>query len=250
MTLTLVNGALTDSKGRIGSIVANRQFQFDGPPAQTGAIYTSGFAACSNGTLALGGSAVFYQCLSGSFYNLYDQSWAEQCSPVQLAILPCSGDSSSTGSPVAQIGDGQPQAASAAAISEKADGKPQVPTAVPAISQIGDGQIQAPNGPAITQLPNQTPSKAAPAPAKPVVTQIGDGQIQVPTAVNPAPVAPAASKPVAGAPISQIGDGQVQVGTATPVQPAAPVFTGAAAVFQVGGELAAFVAGVAAIGLL
>ena len=56
-------------------IAANYQFQFDNPP-QAGAIYTTGFSLCANNTLALGGSAIWYQCLSGSFYNLYDRDWA------------------------------------------------------------------------------------------------------------------------------------------------------------------------------
>jgi len=86
LALTLKNGILTDSDGRTGYIASNYQFQFD-KPAQDGAIYTSGFSVCSNGSLALGGSAVFYQCLSGSFYNLYDRSWAPQCSPVLISTL-------------------------------------------------------------------------------------------------------------------------------------------------------------------
>jgi hypothetical protein len=52
---------LTDSLGRIGYIADNRQLQFDGPP-QAGAVYTAGFSACPDGTLALGGSNVFYAC--------------------------------------------------------------------------------------------------------------------------------------------------------------------------------------------
>ncbi|KAL8946900.1 MAG: hypothetical protein Q9222_006762 [Ikaeria aurantiellina] len=86
LTLTLAGGVLTDSKGRTGYIASNYQFQFDAPP-QAGAIYTAGFSACSNGTLALGGSNVFYQCLSGDFFNLYDRSWAPQCSPITINIL-------------------------------------------------------------------------------------------------------------------------------------------------------------------
>ncbi|KAL8750237.1 MAG: hypothetical protein Q9184_006494 [Pyrenodesmia sp. 2 TL-2023] len=86
LTLTLADGILKDAQGRTGYIAANYQFQFDAPP-QSGAIYTSGFSACSNGTLALGGSNVFYQCLSGTFYNLYDRSWAPQCSPITINLL-------------------------------------------------------------------------------------------------------------------------------------------------------------------
>ncbi|KAI4139410.1 MAG: hypothetical protein L6R39_006301, partial [Caloplaca ligustica] len=86
LALTLADGVLKDAQGRTGYIASNFQFQFDAPP-QAGAIYTSGFTACSNGTLALGGSNVFYECLSGNFYNLYDRSWAPQCSPITISLL-------------------------------------------------------------------------------------------------------------------------------------------------------------------
>jgi len=86
LSLTLKDGVLVDNQGRTGYIAANYQFQFD-KPAQTGAIYTAGFSVCSNGSLALGGSAIFYQCRSGDFYNLYDRHWAPQCEPVTLGIL-------------------------------------------------------------------------------------------------------------------------------------------------------------------
>ncbi|KAI7545331.1 hypothetical protein KC331_g6274 [Hortaea werneckii] len=81
--LMLDNGVVTDNQGRTGYVASNRQFQFDSPP-QAGAIYTSGFSLCSNGSLALGGSTTFYQCRSGGFYNLYDQNVAEYCEPVTL----------------------------------------------------------------------------------------------------------------------------------------------------------------------
>ncbi|KAL8872531.1 MAG: hypothetical protein Q9174_001851 [Haloplaca sp. 1 TL-2023] len=86
LAITLANGILTDAAGRTGYIASNFQFQFDEPP-QAGAIFTSGFTFCSNGTLALGDSNVFYQCLSGDFYNLYDRNWAPQCSPVTINLL-------------------------------------------------------------------------------------------------------------------------------------------------------------------
>ncbi|MCJ1318310.1 hypothetical protein MMC15_003638 [Xylographa vitiligo] len=92
---TLSGGQLFDSHGRTGYIAANYQFQFDGPP-QNGAIYTGGFSVCANGTLALGGSAIFYQCLSGTFYNLYDQSTGGQCSPVFINAIQCVGASGVT----------------------------------------------------------------------------------------------------------------------------------------------------------
>ena len=87
LQLTLKGGVLTDGKGRVGSIVSNRQFQFDGPPPQAGAIYAGGWSITEQGNLALGDSDVFYQCLSGNFYNLYDQKIAEQCSPINLEVV-------------------------------------------------------------------------------------------------------------------------------------------------------------------
>ena len=85
-SITLVGSQLYDQAGRTGYIASNFQLQFDNPP-QLDAIYTSGFSVCSNGSLALGGSNVFYQCLSGNFYNLYDRSWAAQCSPITLNAM-------------------------------------------------------------------------------------------------------------------------------------------------------------------
>jgi hypothetical protein len=66
VAMTLTNGILLDKYGKIGSIVANRQFQFDGPPAQAGAIYTGGWSVCDDNTLALGPSKQFFKCLSGT----------------------------------------------------------------------------------------------------------------------------------------------------------------------------------------
>lgn len=87
LSMTLSNSVLTDSKGRIGAIVANRQFQFDGPPPQAGSIYAAGWSITSDGYLALGNQTEFYQCKSGDFYNLYDENNAAQCSGVKLSII-------------------------------------------------------------------------------------------------------------------------------------------------------------------
>ena len=78
---------MTDSHGRIGAIVANRQFQFDGPPPQAGSIFAAGWSISKDGYLTLGDSKVFYQCLSGDFYNLYDENVATQCNAVKLKII-------------------------------------------------------------------------------------------------------------------------------------------------------------------
>ncbi|KAL3229662.1 hypothetical protein RNJ44_01798 [Nakaseomyces bracarensis] len=87
LVMDLENGILRDGMGRIGSIVSNRQFQFDGPPPQAGAIYAAGWSITPEGNLALGDSDVFYQCSSGNFYNLYDEYIAEQCHPIHLEVL-------------------------------------------------------------------------------------------------------------------------------------------------------------------
>ena len=87
LAMSIKGGILTDAKGRIGSIVSNRQFQFDGPPPQAGAIYAGGWSITPQGNLALGDKDVFYQCQSGNFYNLYDESIAHQCSPVHLQAV-------------------------------------------------------------------------------------------------------------------------------------------------------------------
>jgi len=204
LAITLSDGTLKDQSGRTGYIAANRQFQFDAP-AQTGAIYTGGWSVCGNGSLALGGSAVFYECLSGDFYNLYDETQGEQCSQILIQTSGCS-ESAGPGS-VGQSFDGQPTGtsfggpSSTAGISQISDGQPQASTSAAPVSQISDGQVQASTG--------ATVSSAAP------ISQISDGQVQASTS------APAVSS---AAPISQISDGQVQASTSAPaVSSAAPI---------------------------
>jgi predicted nucleic acid-binding protein len=87
LAMTLKDTILTDAAGRIGAIVSNRQFQFDGPPPQAGSIYAAGWSITEEGNLAIGSNDVFYQCLSGSFYNLYDESLGEQCQAIHLEIV-------------------------------------------------------------------------------------------------------------------------------------------------------------------
>ncbi|KAF2800700.1 hypothetical protein K505DRAFT_320235 [Melanomma pulvis-pyrius CBS 109.77] len=238
LTLTLEGGILKDQAGRTGYIASNYQWQFDNPP-QENAISSSGYSYCSNNSLALAGSAIFYQCWSGDFYNLYDRHWAAQCSPVYLVGINGGGTP-----PATQITDGQPQASTAIPISEISDGQPQVPTYAPPVSQISDGQPQAPTGGVpVTQISDGQPQ----APTGVPVTQISDGQPQAPTGGAPVtqisdgqPQAPTGGAPVTqisdgqpqaptgGAPVTQISDGQPQAPTGAPVtqisdgQPQAP----------------------------
>lgn len=66
LQMRVTNGVLTDQVGRIGAVVSNRQIQFDGPPAQSGSIYTGGWSVCDDGTLALGPQKFFFACESGT----------------------------------------------------------------------------------------------------------------------------------------------------------------------------------------
>ncbi|KAF2214611.1 hypothetical protein CERZMDRAFT_90171 [Cercospora zeae-maydis SCOH1-5] len=233
LMLTLQGGVLKDAQGRTGYIADNRQFQFDGP-AQTGAIYTAGWSVCQNGSLAIGSDVVFQQCLSGTFYNLYDENSAAQCSPVYIEAINGGGsaakvqpDGQPTANAVNQIADGQPQA-----VSQIADGQPQAP-----VSQIADGQIQAP-----------TSTAAAP------VTQIADGQVQAPTtgaAVSQIADGQIQAPQQTGSPVTQIPDGQIQ----NPVNGTAPhpsvvPYTGAAALTTVRSEIFGLAAGVLALAML
>jgi len=271
LVATLTDGVLTDSKGRIGSIVANHQFQFDGPPPQAGFIYDAGWSVCSNGSLALGGSSVFYQCLSGDFYNLYDESTGSQCEQVIIDIIPCgsstgasqTSDGQVTAAPATQISDGQVTVASAtSAATQISDGQVQASSAVTAVSQISDGQVQASSAvpkPVSQFTDGQIQVTASPVKVSPVATpvaQITDGQIQVTTAV--AAAATSASLTTSyGAPVSQISDGQIQATSASnaTVKPTAAsatpaTFTGAASLMTVGAQFIAGAVAVVAIAVL
>ncbi|OCL03386.1 hypothetical protein AOQ84DRAFT_227453 [Glonium stellatum] len=252
LTLKLSNGVLTDQAGRTGYIASNYQFQFDAPP-QAGAIYTSGFSVCSNNSVALGSSAIFYQCYTGGFYNLYDRSWAPQCSPIYMVAM--GGGASSIAA--TQKTDGQPGATSILpSVSEKSegqpivtqisDGQPQGPTGVP-VTQLSDGQPQGPTGAPVSEKSEGQPivtSAAAP------ITQISDGQPQGPTGAPVSeksegqPIVTSAAAPVseksegqpivtsAAAPVTQISDGQPQGPTGAPVSEKSegqPIVTSAAA---------------------
>jgi len=85
LILTLNNSILLDSVGRTGYIASNNQLQFDNPP-QENAIYTAGFSLCSNGSLALGGTALWWKCQSGNFYNLYNSNIAAQCTAALIDL--------------------------------------------------------------------------------------------------------------------------------------------------------------------
>jgi len=219
LNVTLSKGVLTDSNGRIGGVVANQQFQFDGPPSQTGTIYNAGFSLCSNGSLALGGSAVWYQCLSAPIYNLYDKNIGPQCNAVLLNQVKSSGEAAAM-----TMSDGQVTA---------------VPATMNVICQIGDGQIQ--KNTCVTSMTPQT-----------VVSQASDGQPFAPTPAPSSanvPVAPASSAPVPVVqPPSPAANNNTATGTGnTPTAPrnSNVVSTGAASTLNT--PAFAFAAGILAL---
>jgi hypothetical protein len=86
LVLTLQDGIMKDQAGRQAYIAANDQWQFD-QPIQTGAKVTAGFSLCANNSIALGGTAIWWQCLSGSFYNLYSAKQGNQCNEVYFEAI-------------------------------------------------------------------------------------------------------------------------------------------------------------------
>ncbi|ELR06651.1 hypothetical protein VC83_05292 [Pseudogymnoascus destructans] len=144
LVATLKDGILTDAQGRIGSIVSNHQFQFDPAPGQVNALTTSGFSVC-NSKLGLRGSTNFFQCRSGNFFNLYDESIAPQCEPITIDIISCASGGDPPGDPpVSQVGDGQPKSGAG---QQLGDGQVQNPAGAQqggAAGEAGDGQIQSP----------------------------------------------------------------------------------------------------------
>lgn len=150
LVATLSDSVIRDAQNRTGYVAANFQFQFDNPP-QAGALYTAGFSHCSNGTLALGHSTVFYQCRSGSFYNLYDRWWAEQCSPVEILVMPCTENTGKTSDPEDGINGNEnnqgqqvvgTSVVTTTVVIPLSDGQPQVITTTKTIHvcQISDGK--------------------------------------------------------------------------------------------------------------
>jgi hypothetical protein len=244
LVATLSNSVLTDAKGRIGGVVANHQIQFDGPPSQAGTIYNSGWSVCSNGSLALGPSAIFYQCLSGTFYNLYNTPAGASCEAVIITVIPCgsSGGASqgSDGQPtvtsaVTQATEGQIQASSAASappkVTQITDGQVQASSAVAPVSQFTDGQIQVTGSPVqVTPVTQISDGQVQATSAAGAVTQISDGQVQATSAAGAVSqtsdgqiqVSATATATATAAPVTQISDGQIQA-TASSTAAGAPV---------------------------
>lgn len=218
LTLKLSGGILTDQAGRTGYIASNRQFQFDSPP-QAGAIYTAGFSLCSNGSLALGGSTTFWQCLADSYYDLYDQNPnGIDCSQVDIVAISSSGavQGGGSGGQVTQKTDGQPEATTAAAVSEKSEGQPVATSAPPAVSEKSEGQPVATSAPPAVSEKSEGQPVATSAP--PAVSEKSEGQ-PVATSAPPAVSEKSEGQPVAtSAPpaVSEKSEGQPVASSSAP----------------------------------
>lgn len=97
LRIALKNGTIVDEQGRIGSIVANHQFQFDGPPPQAGTIYAGNwnlynYDGSGHYLLSLGSQFIFYACSGGDFNNLYDVAITDQCFPVIFRAYAVNGN--------------------------------------------------------------------------------------------------------------------------------------------------------------
>lgn len=187
---TLENGILRDQYGRTGSVVANRQFQFDGPP-QAGAIYTGGFSICQNNSLAIGGSTRWFRCMSGDFGNLYDESIGEQCAEIRIVVdfisdpspssslvLPASttlsliptGETGIASSYPSDVGtaSGAPSSASDSGTSytSATDASSQTATSTPSGSAVGSSSVPASGSASGTSAPSTSSAAAAAPPAQ------------------------------------------------------------------------------------
>lgn len=257
LVLTLNNGVLLDQSGRTGYIASNYQFQFDKPP-QTGAIYTAGFSVCGNGSLALGGSAIWYSCASGGFSNLYDTNWAPQCQPIYIVTTSSSGSSSgssasgaaseaSEGQPqatstITEASEGQPRATSVsqrtdgqpiatAPVSEASEGQPRVTSTAGAVSEASEGQPRATStaSAAVSEASEGQPRVTSTAAA---VSEASEGQPRV-TSTSTAPAVSEASegqpRATGNATVSASPSPQQFTGLAVPLRAADAMFALAAA---------------------
>ncbi|KAL9081589.1 MAG: hypothetical protein Q9159_007222 [Coniocarpon cinnabarinum] len=234
------NGDLKSTLGDTAYIASNFQFQFDNP-VQAGALSIGGYSVCTNqtdfSTLGIGGTTIFWSCISGGFSNLYDRNWAPQCSPIKLRVLPAGGSSGSgSGSSGATTtADGQPTGAtSAAGVTQTSDNQPQGPTSATGVTQLSDNQPNAPTSAAgVTQLSDNQPNAPTSAAA---ITQLSDNQPNAPTSAAAVSQQPdnQPTAPTAAPAVSQQPDNQPTAPTAAPAitqisdnQPQAPTAAGA-----------------------
>lgn len=92
LVMHLGQGILRDTENRIGLIVGNHQFQFDGPTPQYGTRFAAGWLVTEDSLLSLGDQTTFFQCLAGKFHKTYDTQIHDQCIPVNLEVVRLDGE--------------------------------------------------------------------------------------------------------------------------------------------------------------
>jgi len=226
---SLEDGVMKDSKNTFAYIASNGQFQNNPPSSpqpQPGAIITAGYSVCSNGTLALGGSAIWWECNGGSRSAFYDVSQGPQCYMIYFNVVPASTSSGTTAIiPTTTV--------SVATVSSEGQG--QGGTTVTPVTESSEGQGGAGSS-ATVAASTVTP-----------ITVSSEGQGEAGTSAT---VAATTVTPVTVAPEGQPGAGNSTVVAPTATSSSLPIATNGAAVFSIGAEFAAMVAGVAAIAML
>jgi hypothetical protein len=180
--ITLENGVLTDQQGRTGGIVANSQFQFD-ELTQEGSLFLDGFSICGNSSLAVGGSTIFYQCLSGTFYNLYQQSQGKQCNEIYINTIPCESNGSNPADITSSANYGSassaPTTPPTSSAPPVAPGNPITPTtsSAPYPLPTGNGTTAGPTASGTGVTTSATTSPSAFVPGSGAATVIAGGKV-------------------------------------------------------------------------
>lgn len=96
LILTLTGGTIVEASGRVGFVATDGSFQFQHTPLPN-QLYTGPFSICANSTLALGGTANWYQCLNGSSYSLYyfESPAVSDCTLIHIEEDPINSTSTS-----------------------------------------------------------------------------------------------------------------------------------------------------------
>lgn len=78
--LYLKGGFLSTSEGAVAYFDANHQLRWNRQ-------YTVSSSVCGNGSVAIGGSAILYRCLSINFFQLFSKNVSSECSPAYISVI-------------------------------------------------------------------------------------------------------------------------------------------------------------------
>lgn len=199
--VTLQGGVLHDQDNRQGEVVVNHQFQFDKP--LQAALFQTGFCINQNTTLSIGGSAIFYSCISGTFSNLYNADIGSVCSQVYLDAVECIGGVSSNSATLSASTSTQSASSmsSTSVATTSASTPATTPVSIPATSAIMSSMASMPY-----PVGNST-TAAGTASAAP------KGSTSTATTAGTSKTSPAVYQPSSGANVLAMG-GQLLAGVA------------------------------------